>query len=477
VTNRHPLADYKLKGLYPFVHKVSTASPASPYKEAASAKDYPIALLDLDGNERAAVYLRNSDINLVHLLGIALERRDLSGPVRSAARDAYRRILLRYLEKSRPRIDRLKSELAIVHGKIGELQLLLPRGQKNLVERRIGARIDSWQNDDRSYREVLAAIDRMESKDTRTVSGVVPKRFLGEPNSVHQLQNYIVGINPEGLQLAADGSLDLERSFRRVNYFSRLSSLTVRNVVQAGLGNRPVDFVAVRVPASSLARALPGEDRPAFAVWLHAGADRQLLVLGRGDPVELKVVPVAELREDASGAVSFEPMHWRAGLPLQLFEDTKLDGAPEERRSWLAGWHSEREWMRKSHAARYSNAVISLFEQFRDSLHSSGFPAARRALVLPDFIVFARNHWNFNTRGFNPGGNHGGFFRESTRAVLLMRGGAATGVRQGVVADEPYDTLSFVPTVLALMGQCDQSLPGTIVREVGTWRSGGDPCH
>jgi hypothetical protein len=475
VTNRHPLADYKLKGLYPFVHKVSTASPASPYKEGASAKDYPTALLDLDGNERAAVYLRNSDINLVHLLGIALERRDLSGRVRSAARDAYRRILLRYLQKSRPRIDRLKSELDILHGKIGQLQSLLPRAPTNLAQRRIGVRIDSWQSDERSYREVLAAVERMQSKDTRTVSRVIPKRWLGEPNSVHQLQNYIVGINPEGLQLATDGSLDLERSFLRVNYFSRLISLTVRNVIQAGLGNRPVDFVAMRVPASSLARALPGEDRPTFAVWLHAGADRQLLVLARGDPVELKVVPVAELREDASGAVTFEPMHWRAGLPLQLLEDTKFDVAPEERTSWLAGWHSEREWMRKSHAARYSNAVISLFEQFRDSLPTSGFPAARRALVHPEFIVFARNHWNFNTRGFNPGGNHGGFFRESTRAVLLMRGGAATGVRQGVVADEPYDTLSFVPTVLSLMGRCDSSLPGTVIHEVGT-RPGGDPC-
>ncbi len=35
-----------------------------PYEAA----DYPTVLLDLDGNERAAVYLRNSDLNALHML-------------------------------------------------------------------------------------------------------------------------------------------------------------------------------------------------------------------------------------------------------------------------------------------------------------------------------------------------------------------------------------------------------------------------
>jgi hypothetical protein len=56
-------------------------------------------------------------------------------------------------------------------------------------------------------------------------------------------------------------------------------------------------------------------------------------------------------------------------------------------------------------------------------------------------------------RGFNPGGNHGSFFRVSTRSTLMFAGGATTGIPRGLAVAEPYDSLSFVPTVLTLTGQ------------------------
>src|SRR5580693_4636200 len=67
VTDRHPLTEFKLKGLDPFVSQVITPSEESLYLKGA-AKEYPTALLDLDGNERASVYLRNSDLNALHIL-------------------------------------------------------------------------------------------------------------------------------------------------------------------------------------------------------------------------------------------------------------------------------------------------------------------------------------------------------------------------------------------------------------------------
>ena len=50
------------------------------------------------------------------------------------------------------------------------------------------------------------------------------------------------------------------------------------------------------------------------------------------------------------------------------------------------------------------------------------FNQRRRRLAEPDFMIFANDHWNFNVRNFNPGGNHGSFLRASTHAILLVRG-------------------------------------------------------
>ncbi len=65
---------------------------------------------------------------------------------------------------------------------------------------------------------------------------------MGEHNTIHQLQNYVVGIAPGGLVLKPDGSLDMEKSFVHIDYFSLLHSITVRNNVQTGVVNRPDRF-------------------------------------------------------------------------------------------------------------------------------------------------------------------------------------------------------------------------------------------
>ena len=101
-------------------------------------------------------------------------------------------------------------------------------------------------------------------------------------------------------------------------------------------------------------------------------------------------------------------------------------------------------------------------------------------LAEADMLVMANDHWNFDVRGFNPGGNHGSFFRISTHSTLMMAGGSLTGIPRGRVVEEPYDSLSFVPTLLALTGQLHdgrvpvpvlwkrgfRSFPGRLIREV-----------
>jgi hypothetical protein len=67
ISKRPLLADYTLKSLSPTVPLVTTASQESAYLKGQSS-NYPTALIDLDGNERASIYLRNSDLNVLHIL-------------------------------------------------------------------------------------------------------------------------------------------------------------------------------------------------------------------------------------------------------------------------------------------------------------------------------------------------------------------------------------------------------------------------
>jgi hypothetical protein len=148
---------------------------------------------------------------------------------------------------------------------------------------------------------------------------------------------------------------------------------------------------------------------------------------------------------------------------------------------WLNQWHTEREWFEAIHRTRYSNGVIGLYEQFQHAQPASipepfriadeqdwpvlrRFAERRRELVESDLLIFASDHWNFNVRGFNPGGNHGSFLRISTHSVLMLAGG---GVPAGLEIDRPYDSLSLVPTLLSLLGRWSgESYPGPLIEEI-----------
>jgi len=58
--------------------------------------------------------------------------------------------------------------------------------------------------------------------------------------------------------------------------------------------------------------------------------------------------------------------------------------------------------------------------------------------------------------------------RISTHSVLTLAGGVESGIPRGFVIEEPYDSLSFVPTILELMGFPRETppLPGKLIREL-----------
>jgi hypothetical protein len=265
----------------------------------------------------------------------------------------------------------------------------------------------------------------------------------------------------------------MQRSFARVNYFALLRDARVRNNVQRGVGNRPVDFVAARVPAEALSDAHGKDFRADEAVWLYRGEAEQALLLARHErdgELRLRFVPVANLRQTNDGVILYDRAEWRAELPLKIWEDAKLSlPAGETRARWLDGWHTDLEWLRALHLTTYSNGLIGLHEHFgrhtapATEMDVAGLSAderlirrlrrRQRLLVETDMLVLASDHWNFDVRGFNPGGNHGSFFRVSTHSTLMLAGGAATRIPRALVIREPYDSLSFVPTILALTNQ------------------------
>jgi hypothetical protein len=362
VTNRIPLGEFAFKALSPVVSLARTPSPSSYYLKGQAGK-YPTLLLDADGNERASVYLRNSDMNVEQILFQQLQRKDLQPTLRAAVLRAIR------FDPARRRIEE-----------------------------------------------------------------VVPPNSMGEPNTVHRLQNYVVGLAPGGLVLDDCGELDFARSFLRVNYFALLAGIQTQNNPQPGVATRPVDFIAAKL---------------GNAIWLYRDEERQALILRSRDArgqLALRYVPIRGLIQETDGGVQFEPSPWREKLPLDLWENVPS--------GWLEDWHSESEWMQMTHATPYSTAILGLYEEFSSS------PQYESRAVQPDFIVFANDHWNFNYRGFNPGGNHGAFFRASTHATLMFAGG---GIAEGVTIDTPYDGLSFAPTLLRLAGKAGPPMPGPVI--------------
>ena len=512
ITKRRLMLDYSIKGIYPLIPLIRTSSNESYYLKG-QANTYPTALVDFDGNERSSIHLRNSDLNILHILLTKLQENELPPEMRTAATDAFFRIIDGHRSDWQENVDQLETELGALHRWIEESQKVLATlqltstkksplsretGEKN---RRFAAQVTIGVNAEKDYRKYIASVrsllqlkaDAFDPQKIK-VEDVISPGAMGDPNTLNQLQHYVVGVSGRGLTLGPDNRLDLDKSFARINYFDLLSSQNVRNNVQPKVGNRPIDFVATRIPADAIVDTdLKTNEDP---IWLSGPFGKQALLLSRvdGGTQSYRYLPVSGLNEDADGKITFVRKEWDSGYPLKIFEDENFAVPPAERVAWLNEWHSEDEWFKAVHKTIYSNAVIGLNEQMdRHPIFDPGekelsqderlirrFRQRQRRLVEADMLILANNHWNFDVRGFNPGGNHGSFFRVSTNSTFMIAGGNATGIPRGLAVQEPYDGMSFAPTILALMGKIDaennpvpelyslgfRHFPGRVVKEV-----------
>jgi hypothetical protein len=462
VTDREQLSDYKLKGINPLVHRVITPSEQSFYLRD-QASHYPTAWLDLDGNERAAVHLRNNDFNKLHILLLQLARPELSAPLRRAAAEAILQTIDSHRAQWRQEADGFEAELAAVNQAISQRKQTLgeiPKGSKeddrangiDKANRRLRREMREWQNEVAEYHDYIAhlrALLALRLDSSKPFSGdigaLIPQMSLGDNNTLAEIQNYIVGPVTAGLSLDSKGHLDEEASFRRVNNLHLLSEVRVRNNPQSKLSSKPIDFLALPLPEAYL--VYTDDENELLVFDDHAG--------------RLRLEPVRQITQGADGKAHWSKQAWKEGLPLALFEDSELhipDGA--DRASWLSAWHTESEWLAATHRCRYSNAVVGLAEDLspvapnipgkaEESPALRQYERHRRELVQADFHVFASDHWNFNVRFPNPGGNHGGFLRISTHSVWMMAG---AGLPREQV-EQPFDSLNFASTVLNLLGR------------------------
>ncbi len=124
LTNRHPLEEFKIKGMNMFVDKVVSPTRESSYL-AGTGDQYPTVMLDLDGNERAAIGLRSNAFNRLHLLLDQVLRKKVAGAVRAAAVAAFFEELDAVRTDWRSELDELQGVLAYLGGKIEAQQSLV----------------------------------------------------------------------------------------------------------------------------------------------------------------------------------------------------------------------------------------------------------------------------------------------------------------------------------------------------------------
>src|SRR5436305_13860535 len=109
------MMDYALNSIYPFVPLITTTTSDSFYLRNESTS-YPTALLDFDGNGRAAIHLRNSDLNMLQILLQCLRSSDLAANVRNAANRLFFTILDRNRTEWRKLWTELNEEVDALHG-------------------------------------------------------------------------------------------------------------------------------------------------------------------------------------------------------------------------------------------------------------------------------------------------------------------------------------------------------------------------
>ena len=487
--------------------------PDSPYGENANGEEgYVTCYIDNFGNGRAAVNLRNDDLNRLHLILLEMKR---SKP------DIERwHLLTSMLQKNLEKARRwLEPDLALFkdyhEGARDLASNLLTKTDKHALDVawRLQEEIErdapqiaglelllglQFGNDER---EGGLELERLARSDFE-ISALIPKGFLGHPNQVHQLSGYTLGLD-EDLRWVTS-TVDEKGRTLPMNYYRILSNFEAANAPVNGDHN-PYDLIVTRLPIQHVAGALQdiagiqvSERGLHNVVWVKSTArdrhDRggEALIVEDGDRW-IQYVPVAGLEQAHDLSFRFSLSSGTDPLGLLARRGVKAPGhiSPLE---WVRQFRSREDWLAATYQTEYGTAVCMLlditdnptdafidspeFQSYLTHFSSPGLKARylrglkrKYANQQPDFLTWADELWNFNSNTRTSGGSHSGLRPIVARTAFLAWGGPGTRLGRGKTVSRVVTTLDVVPTLFRAMGMLDDQnrvipQPGSIPERV-----------
>src|SRR5688500_19259425 len=165
------MLDYSIKGVNPFVPLITSTTPDTYYLKGESTA-YPTAMLDFDGNERASVHLRDSDLNQLHILLQQLQRGGLNAVTQKAAFNEFFAVIDRRRPDWEKDLKQLKTELGGLDRAIAAQRKLWEAQPKKFTKaqqdaglddasKRIFVQLDRWQAEQKEYNEYARTLQNL----------------------------------------------------------------------------------------------------------------------------------------------------------------------------------------------------------------------------------------------------------------------------------------------------------------------------
>jgi len=180
VTKRRLMLDYSIKGVNPLVPLITTTTDDTYYLKGESTT-YPTAMLDFDGNERASLHLRDSDLNILHILLQQLQRGGLTDTARKAATHELFAVLERRHDGWEKDLKQLNTELGALDRAIADQRKLWEAQPKKFTKeqqdaglddaaKRIYVQLDRWQMERKEYSEYAVVLQNLLSLSSESFS-------------------------------------------------------------------------------------------------------------------------------------------------------------------------------------------------------------------------------------------------------------------------------------------------------------------
>lgn len=473
----------------------------SPYNKGPGAQgDYSTAFIDNFGNARSEIHLRNNDLNRLHLLLLARLRK-LNNDQRAMLREKMKTTLAsirRWLEP----------DYAAYRDYYEGVRAWLPFLKKHADSywRDAGNRLKGENKRDSKQLRILARLLELSQsedpiawldKNTDHIPRLIPKKYFGPRNSVHQLSHFTLNLD-DGLNWV-ETTVDPRGRAVPMDYFQVLSDFEAPNPPQSYERN-PTDLIVTALPVEPVAEALrergwlPPSVTLRQASWLVSTAKEKLTRGGQALILQtteglVRYLPIRNLAQSEDGQFSFEPANDLD--PLGLFYDPKFqsaDGRPAY--LWLKDFHTYDEWVKAAYATHYTIAPLVIMDicganalPFINNLEVQqtieGFPDEeskqkylrglrwKYAAQEPDLLLWSSYLWNYSSKSHTAGGSHGGLPPHVANTSFLLWGGKNFNLPEGHAVTEPSTTLDVVPTLAQVLGMLGKD--GRVIRRAGSY--------